>query len=268
MAIESGGFDKLFDFLVGLGTDRITSENPIKSNLLSPLAPKRKDPAERYQEGIQENKFASPVQDPYLRPPSGTFQQPAPGITEDDSLMGKVGDFAQGLKEQVLPKQAAAGIEVPEYSQEGLRFKAPNQKIGAPEDVGGYPLKQKMVEKAQAKGVDAKYIDSILAIESGYNPQAANDKIPENERSYGLGQINLNAHPQISKEQAMDPEFALNFVVDRYAHFLEATGDPLLAAVQYNVPGNVVEGKIQPYGYPYAKYFAGGTGLPLPDYIK
>jgi len=36
------------------------------------------------------------------------------------------------------------------------------------------------------------------------------------EESYGLSQIHLPNHPHITKEQALDPYFALRFIVDRW----------------------------------------------------
>jgi hypothetical protein len=37
-------------------------------------------------------------------------------------------------------------------------------------------------------------------------------KVGDREQSYGLVQIHLPAHPTITKEQAIDPEFAVDFM--------------------------------------------------------
>jgi hypothetical protein len=37
-------------------------------------------------------------------------------------------------------------------------------------------------------------------------------RVGDREQSFGLVQIHLPAHPQVSKEQALDPEFAINFL--------------------------------------------------------
>lgn len=48
--------------------------------------------------------------------------------------------------------------------------------------------------------------------ESGWHPDAVGDK----GTSFGLVQIHLPAHPHITKEQALNPTFALNFIVDEF----------------------------------------------------
>ena len=48
--------------------------------------------------------------------------------------------------------------------------------------------------------------------ESGWHP----DAIGDNGTSFGLVQIHLLAHPNITREQALNPTFALNFIVDEF----------------------------------------------------
>lgn len=48
--------------------------------------------------------------------------------------------------------------------------------------------------------------------ESTWNPGAVGD----NGTSFGIVQIHLPAHPNVTKEQALDPTFALNFIVDEF----------------------------------------------------
>jgi hypothetical protein len=42
-------------------------------------------------------------------------------------------------------------------------------------------------------------------------------EVGDREQSFGLVQIHLPAHPSISKEQAKDPEFALEFLAKNLA---------------------------------------------------
>ena len=70
-----------------------------------------------------------------------------------------------------------------------------------------YPIIEKY---AQIWAVDVKLMDSLVYCESGYNRYALNDN-PGVELSSGLAQINLLAH-NVTREQAEDPEFALNFM--------------------------------------------------------
>lgn len=55
-------------------------------------------------------------------------------------------------------------------------------------------------------------IEKVIFCESSWNPEILGD----GGTSYGLVQIHLPAHPNISKEQALDPIFAINFIVDEF----------------------------------------------------
>lgn len=48
--------------------------------------------------------------------------------------------------------------------------------------------------------------------ESTWNPEAVGD----GGKSHGLVQIHLPAHPHITEAEAKDPDFALNFIVDKF----------------------------------------------------
>ncbi len=85
-------------------------------------------------------------------------------------------------------------------------------------------------------GVPASLISAIIKQESGFNPDAQN--VNDKERSYGLGQINLNAHPQITEKQAKDPSFAVNFVAKRLKSMIDKYG--IYEGIQaYNTPGAI-----------------------------
>lgn len=53
---------------------------------------------------------------------------------------------------------------------------------------------------------------STLRCESHFNPNAIGD----NGTSFGLAQIHLPAHPNITKEQALDPKFAIEFITSEF----------------------------------------------------
>ena len=55
-------------------------------------------------------------------------------------------------------------------------------------------------------------LSSVIACESSFNPNAEN--ITEREASFGLSQINLLAHRHISKEEALDPKYAIKFMAE------------------------------------------------------
>ncbi len=67
--------------------------------------------------------------------------------------------------------------------------------------------------KSQIYGVDFPDMVATLDCESHLNPKAIGD----NNRSFGLAQIFLPAHPEVTKEMAQDPEFAITFTAKEFA---------------------------------------------------
>lgn len=78
---------------------------------------------------------------------------------------------------------------------------------------------------AEAKGLPESKVREIEGViggdgvnkicpngESGWHPNAVGD----NGTSFGLVQIHLPAHPNVTREQAENPTFALNFIVDEF----------------------------------------------------
>lgn len=67
-------------------------------------------------------------------------------------------------------------------------------------------------------------MSAIIACESGWNPNIQSKhvyteknvpkgyRVGDREQSFGLVQIHAPAHPNITKEQALDPEFAIEFL--------------------------------------------------------
>lgn len=67
--------------------------------------------------------------------------------------------------------------------------------------------------EAQKWHVEGDYLLKTLECESGLNPNAVGD----NGTSFGIAQIHLSAHPDISKTQALDPEFAVDYAAQQFA---------------------------------------------------
>jgi hypothetical protein len=90
------------------------------------------------------------------------------------------------------------------------------EQQSAPKAPGGKEeYKSKLTAIATTKGLsEAKIreIENVIACESTWNTNAVGDY----GTSFGLVQIHLPAHPHITSEQAMDPKFALNFIVDEF----------------------------------------------------
>ncbi len=61
--------------------------------------------------------------------------------------------------------------------------------------------------------VSTSTIHRVVKCESQYNPNAIGDE----GTSFGLAQIHLPAHPEVSRAQALDPEFAISFLAKNLA---------------------------------------------------
>lgn len=68
-----------------------------------------------------------------------------------------------------------------------------------------------------ATGTKAYQMKRTLGCESGfYNIQSNIVKNGIREDSWGIAQIHLPSHPNVTKEQALDPEFAIKFMSDNW----------------------------------------------------
>ena len=61
--------------------------------------------------------------------------------------------------------------------------------------------------------VNKNIMRKVISCESNYKV----DAIGDSGKSFGLVQIHLPSHPHITKEQAFDPDFALNFLAKNIA---------------------------------------------------
>ena len=76
-------------------------------------------------------------------------------------------------------------------------------------------IEKEIEEQAKKYNRDAEYMKSIIACESQGSTTIQSyhrRKDGTREQSYGLAQIFLPAHPSVTKEQATDPSFAINFL--------------------------------------------------------
>ena len=64
--------------------------------------------------------------------------------------------------------------------------------------------------------VSQETLYKTIKCESGFNPTA--HKLTKKENSWGLSQINLKAHPNITKAQAINKKFAIEYMAKNIAH--------------------------------------------------
>lgn len=96
---------------------------------------------------------------------------------------------------------------------------APQPTATAPIEVKNSSLCDESVSKcisyySKKYDVPESILSSIIKCQSSNNPMAHNNSPVED--SWGLVQINLKAHTNITKAQATDPEFAVEFLAKNF----------------------------------------------------
>jgi murein DD-endopeptidase MepM/ murein hydrolase activator NlpD len=90
-------------------------------------------------------------------------------------------------------------------------------------------------EKSKQYGVSPSILSSLINKESLFDTKSQRENTKE--KSYGLAQINTLVHP-VTKNQAMDPSFAIDFAAKRLASMIQKYG--LYDGIQaYNTPGAI-----------------------------
>lgn len=84
-------------------------------------------------------------------------------------------------------------------------------KVASTALVSSLTIKQRITYYSKLQGVSSVVVDSVIRCESNYNPNAVGD----HGYSYGLVQIHLPSHLDITKAQAFDPDFAINYLASQ-----------------------------------------------------
>ncbi len=82
------------------------------------------------------------------------------------------------------------------------------------------PIRQYMVQQAHKYGVNPVLIDKVITCESNWkNVQSRlyNKADGGRELSFGIAQIRISVHPDISKKDALDERFAIHYMVTNIA---------------------------------------------------
>jgi hypothetical protein len=82
---------------------------------------------------------------------------------------------------------------------------------------------------SEAAGVNPALTECIAAHESQWNPLQVGDIGNRNGESYGLFQIEIRQHPDVTEAEALDPQFATEWMlkeikagrVDEWSTYLE-----------------------------------------------
>ncbi len=89
-----------------------------------------------------------------------------------------------------------------------------NQVPASPKVQTARTINEIIDEKALQYNVSATKLTFFIKCESNFNPKALNSN---GEFSVGLSQINLDAHTNITREQAEDPTFAISFMAENFS---------------------------------------------------
>jgi len=79
-------------------------------------------------------------------------------------------------------------------------------------------LMMKIYQIAEKYGVDPELMTEVINCESRFrNVQSRQYHKGVREKSYGLSQIHLPSHPEITKEQAKNSDFAIEFMAKEFS---------------------------------------------------
>ena len=154
--------------------------------------------------------------------------------------------FAAGLTSSLMnfgklfPNRSKVGADSSTYSS------TPYASSGSDDVISDTPAQyaQLIKQKASEAGVSPSILSSLLKTESGFNPMAS--RISPKESSFGLAQINLNAHPEVTRQQAQDPAFAISFAAKRLGAMVKKYG--VYEGIQaYNTPGAIGSQQLKDY---------------------
>ena len=133
-------------------------------------------------------------------------------------------------------------------------------------------LQELATQIAGKYGVPATTLFNLIESESDWNPDAYNER----SRDRGLAQISEIYHPEVSDEEAFDPEFALNFAAKTLAEGSEyqqyvvcncyslvktkIRGLPKMVSIIPNTP-EPIAGMVAVFDYSGTKHIAYITGV-------
>ena len=147
-----------------------------------------------------------------------------------------------------IPQQTAQPVQTPQPSQIpqvlAAATPAPNNELSGFNTARGLPpekIKKIILDVSKTHSVDPALVAAILFNESGFN-----ENIPDNinynketgqidSRDRGISQINDKWHPEITNDQARDPNFAINFLAKKLTGDINYFGNLEKGTTAYNV---------------------------------
>lgn len=66
-------------------------------------------------------------------------------------------------------------------------------------------------------GIDGKVFLNTLRCESGFTASAKGDYVSGNPTSFGVAQIHLPAHPEVTRAEALDPLWSIDWAAHQFS---------------------------------------------------
>lgn len=182
--------------------------------------------------------------------------------------MGRLNELIQRIVGRVeRPEEGKALPGVLDYAQrflehQPLRFSLANTPLPTltpppptPTPMGQIPgfktwnpppqLSGLAIKSAQAEKIHPAVLAALIQTESGFNPGAYNRSVSQEgvtSEDLGIAQLNTAAHPNVTRNQANDPYFAIPYAAKIVAKNLQRRQDLAQAIASYNVGGRVGRG--------------------------
>ncbi len=236
-------------------------------NLVSPI-----DPSQQITKQLYPG-FQSPVPLNQVLPHVAGQSEEQTGIQD----LGKALAQAKQTFLAIMPQQtAASSIPVMQNAvktfAQPTSIPTPTPQMDPAQMFNGFtttPVPKQLApliyNSAKNNGIDPNTFASLLFTEHGFKTDAGINKNSDGSYDRGIAQINSKAHPEISDQQALDPNFAIPWAaktLSRYIH--DMGGDYNKGIAAYNVgeggariSGNTPSG-IQPLGQEYLNKVAQG----------
>jgi len=152
----------------------------------------------------------------------------------ENNLMGGISSTLSSFTKMFPKRQSTTAPATDDYS-----FNADSVVSSTPSQYAGI-----ITSAAKKYGLSSALLSSVIKKESGFNANASN--VNPKEKSYGLAQINLNAHPDVTETQAKDPNFSIDYAAKRLKAMTDKYGT--YEGIQaYNTPGAVGSDQLKKY---------------------
>ncbi len=153
-------------------------------------------------------------------------------------------EWPDGAPNYIASQEAAAEVQQSSKNPEPIPTSAivsgfkEKERKKPNEQIGGL-----INSAAENSGVVPAVMASIFFSESGFNPGAKNQN-SDGSWDVGIAQLNSNAHPNVTQEQALDPVFSIVYATKIIKQNLKTfEGDYAKAIVAYNRGVNRVKSK-------------------------